>query len=181
MRLSRTMERGFTLIELLISLAILGFLLALGVPNYTTWIADSQVSAAAESVASGIRTAQAQAVNLNQPVRFVLDPTTKTGGWTVQLDNAPNTVLRTGTFAEGTEQVTITPLGGLTTVTYTGLGRITANADASATLYKVRLTNAGVAASRELDVVLGDLAQSFTSIKICDKAWAPPDPKACPT
>jgi type IV fimbrial biogenesis protein FimT len=181
MRLSRTMERGFTLIELLISLAILGFLLALGVPNYTTWLNDSQISNAVESIAAGVRFAQAQAVTLNQPVRLVLNPATGTGGWTVQLDNAPNTVLRTGVFAEGSQQVTITPTpAAATTVTYTGLGRITANADASLTLYQVEATFPG-AGTRKLDVVWGDPQQVFTSVKICDRAWAPPDPKACPT
>jgi type IV fimbrial biogenesis protein FimT len=182
MRLSGMPSLGFTLIELLISVAILGLLLVLGVPNYIVWLSDSQISNTAESVSAGLRTAQAQAINLNQPVRFVLNPTKATGGWTVQLDNPPNTVLRTATFAEGTDQVTITPLpAGTTTVTYTGLGRVTANADATAPLYKIRLTIAAVAGSKELDVVLGDAAQSFNSIKVCDPSWALPDPKACPT
>lgn len=184
MRLRRTFGRGFTLIELLISLAILGLLLALGVPNYVTWIADSQVSNAVESVAGGVRFAQAQAVNLNQPVRFVLTPPPPgcCWTWTVLLDNPPNTVLRFGTLAEGSQQAApaVFPAAART-VTYTGLGRITVNADASPSLYRVEFSYPGVAAARKLDAVWGDAAGVFTSVKVCDPAWALPDPKACPT
>ncbi len=179
MRLSAMPRRGFTLIELMISLAILGFLLVLGIPNFMTWLADSQISNAAESIAGGLRYAQAQAVNQNQPVRFVLDPTTATGGWVVQLDGA-GTTLQTGTFAQGSEKAAFAVFpAGATTVTYTGLGRIVANTDASNTLFEVQVTLPGVAASRTLNVVFG--AQGFTGIKVCDPAWPSTDPRGCPT
>jgi type IV fimbrial biogenesis protein FimT len=180
MRLSAMASRGFTLVELMISLAILGFLLVLGIPNYMTWLADSEISNAAESIAGGLRYAQAQAVNQNQPVRFVLDPTTATGGWVVQLDGA-GTTLQSGWFAQGSERAvfTVSP-GGATTITYTGLGRVLlTNTDGSNPLFEVQVTLPGVAASRPLNVVFG--AQGFTGIKVCDPAWPSTDPRGCPT
>jgi type IV fimbrial biogenesis protein FimT len=179
MRLSAAASRGFSLIELMISLAILGLLLVLGIPNYVTWIADSQIRAAAESIAGGLRYAQAQAVTRNEAVRLVLNSTTGTGGWVAQLD-AAGTTLQTGKIAEGSEKVKLVPSpNNATTVTYTGLGRIIANTDASATLFQVQITYPNVAAARQLNVVLG--AAGHTGVKICDPSWPATDPKGCPT
>lgn len=179
MRLSARRGRGFTLIELLISLAIFGLLLLLGVPNYVVWVADSQIRNAAESISSGLRVAQGKAVSLNQPVRFTLDPTTGTGGWVVQLDNPPNTQLQVGTFAEGSEKVTFTAVpAAATEVTYTGLGRITANTDATATVNTVKVTYPAIGGSRALSVVLG--TAGHTGIKVCDPNLPATDTMGCP-
>jgi len=46
---------GFSLVELMIGIAILGILLALGVPSYTAWIQNTRIRNAAESIQGGIQ------------------------------------------------------------------------------------------------------------------------------
>lgn len=172
-------HRGFTLIELIVGIAIGTLLVMLGLPYFGVWLADNQIRNGAETIAGGLRVAQSQAIKLNQPVRFVLDPTSKTGKWDVQ-DDITGTSIQKGYFAEAAEKVTFAVFpGDATTVTYDGLGRIVPNSDASATLFRVDVTMPGVAASRPLRVVFG--VGGATGIKICDPKWPSTDPKGCPT
>ena len=64
--------RGFTLVELMIAFALVGMLLALGVPSFTAWIRNAQVRSVSEGLQNGIRLAQAEAVRRNRVVVFSL-------------------------------------------------------------------------------------------------------------
>lgn len=170
--------RGFSLIELMMALALLALLLVLAAPNYAAWVADAQIRAGAESIVGGMRVAYAEAIKRNQPVEFVLDPTTGTGGWTVQLA-ADGTVLRTEVFGEGAKLAAFaaTP-GGTTMVTFNALGQIVANDDASGTLTEVAVTySTGTVNTRPLTVLVGG---GRTGIKLCDPAVTDAtDPRFC--
>ena len=65
-------RRGFTLIELMIGLAILSFLLGIGVPSMRSWLTSSSAMAASEFYAEGLRLARAEAVKRNAATRLVL-------------------------------------------------------------------------------------------------------------
>ena len=65
-------QRGFTIIEVLITLAVLGVLLALGVPGFIEWLQNQQIRAAAEATLNGLQVARGEAVRRNTPVRFQL-------------------------------------------------------------------------------------------------------------
>ena len=88
------LSRGFSLIELMITLAVLGMLLAIGLPNMGTWLQNTQIRNAAESINSGLQFARAEAVKRNTTVRFQLvnDMTntcqlsTSGKNWVVSLD-----------------------------------------------------------------------------------------------
>jgi type IV fimbrial biogenesis protein FimT len=175
---------GFSIVELMIGLAIAGLLLVLAMPSYSVWIADGQIRNAAESIASGMRYAQSQAVARNSAVAFVLTPAT---GWSARLE-IDASILQSGIFAEGSAFAKSTPTpAAATTITFSSLGGIVANADASVTLTEVDVTSAtGVAGARDLRVLVGGgpsgvLGQgSKTGIKICDPKWPATDPKGCP-
>lgn len=74
-------QRGFTLVELLIALTIVGILLATGIPSMTTWIANSRIRAAAESIANGMQLARSEAIRRNTNIEFRLTDTQ--GSWTI--------------------------------------------------------------------------------------------------
>ncbi len=172
-------QSGVTLIEMMVALAIAALLVTLAIPSYTAWISDSQIRNAAESLGSGLRFAKSQAIVRNEAVRLVLDPTTATGGWQVQLDS-DDSVLQTGSFAESASraQFTVAPAGA-TTVTYTALGQLSpTNKDASAVMTSVRVQ---IPSARELDVVFGGVGGS--GVKICDPSGSLPagDSRACPS
>lgn len=168
---------GFTLIELLIALAIFAILLVLAAPNYAVWLADSQVRAGAESVASGLRFAMAEAVKRNAPVEFVLDKTTGTGGWVAQ-DVGGGTKYQSAAFGEGADRVVLNVApAGMTTVTFNGLGLISSpNADATAPFQTIDFRIPGVS-SHDIRVLVGG---TRTGVKICNPTLPPTDPKGCP-
>lgn len=74
--------RGMSLIELMVAIAILSLLVALGTPVYTTWIANTKIRNAAESIQNGLRVARTEAVKRAVPVRFQIDSAT-VPSWTV--------------------------------------------------------------------------------------------------
>ena len=154
-------SRGFTLIELMVALAIAVLLLVLAAPGYATWVADQQIRAGAESVASGLRLAHAEAIRRNWQVEFVVDPAV---GW--QITPVGGTLYQEARFAEGSDRAIFTPNpSAATTVTFDGLGRIVAaNADASAVLTAMAVSHP-VSGSRSLTVLVGG---GRTGIKICD-------------
>lgn len=161
-------SRGFSLIELMIGLSLAVILLLLAAPGYAVWIADAQIRNATESVSSGMRLAWAEAVKRNTPVEFILDGTTGTGGWRVNVVGVGD--LQEAVFAEGSARASFarTPAAA-TTVTFSGLGTVIANADASAILTAVAVTESGgMTGTRPLTVLVGG---GRTGIKICD-----PDP-----
>jgi type IV fimbrial biogenesis protein FimT len=160
---------GFSLIELMIGLAIAATLLVMAAPNFATWSADGQIRAAAESIVSGMRYAQMEAIKRNAPVEFVLDPTVGTGKWEAKL--LDGTVLQVALFTEGGRlaKFTTDPVTA-TTTTFTSLGGILPiNADATAPLTRVEVefSIASVVDARRLTVLV---AGGRTGIKICDPA-----------
>ncbi|QBE65692.1 pilus assembly FimT family protein [Pseudoduganella lutea] len=66
--------RGYTLIELMVGVAILGSLVAVGIPNMTNWVVANKAKAASEFYLEGLSMARRQAVTHNARSRFVLTP-----------------------------------------------------------------------------------------------------------
>ena len=69
-------DRGFSLLELLVVITIIAILVALAVPNYRTWVANTKVRTAAESIQNGLRTARNEAAQRGVNVRFELTTST---------------------------------------------------------------------------------------------------------
>ncbi|MDQ6619930.1 MAG: GspH/FimT family protein [Pseudomonadota bacterium] len=169
---------GFTLIELLTTLTIFCVLVLTAVPMYGTFIANSQIRTATESMLSGVRLAQTEAVKRNGTVEFVLDPS---NGWTVNDVTDPNApvALKTSKFIEGSKQTTITPSNAFRKVSFSGLGRIVTKnpSDGTSPLTQVDVTtSASMSGTRTLRVVIG----SAYGIKACDPALNAADPAGCP-
>ncbi|TWI67549.1 type IV fimbrial biogenesis protein FimT [Pseudoduganella lurida] len=68
------LNRGYTLIEVVVGIAILGIVLAVGIPNLTHWIIANKAKAASEFYLDGLTMARRQAVAHNARSRFVLTP-----------------------------------------------------------------------------------------------------------
>lgn len=63
---------GFTFTEVIVVMAIVSALLAYGVPNMATWIQNSRVRTAAESIENGLLLTKNEAVKRNTSVQFQL-------------------------------------------------------------------------------------------------------------
>jgi type IV fimbrial biogenesis protein FimT len=155
---------GFTLIELLIALAIFTILALLAVPMYGEMIANTEVRNAAQSILSGLRSAQAEAVRTNTPAKFVLS----TDGWQVFLTNTDGTdfdttAYRTYKFTEGASRATTTPSSA--NVTFNGFGQIANLTDADP-VTQIDVTTSAISNPRSLRVIVS--SSTTTSLKLCD-------------
>ena len=183
---------GFTLIELMITIAIFAITLTFGISSYRTWVLNSQVRNAAESISNGIMLARAEAVKCNANVAFTLG----TGSsWTVTHADAcgslaAGSTVQTRSSSEGSKNVTVStlpvavsPAPPTNTITFSNLGIKVPNADTSATPTRFVLSIApGVSSGltlRPLWVQIGAGGES----RLCDPSISttktPPDPRMC--
>jgi len=191
--LTKGNQRGVSLIELMVAIVIIGVLFALAVPSYSKWIQNQQTRAGAESILNGIQLTRSEAVKNNAQARFVLC-NLPASSWQVLAipasapAAAPAATAECGAGAateirvqerssrEGSRlaQVAVTP-GGATTVTFNGFGRVVANADASASITQIDVSNA--AGDRPLRITAGTAGNT----RMCDPSPLLPatDPRHC--
>lgn len=176
----RTAQSGMSLIEILVAVAIVGILLALGVPAFTTWIQNTQIRTASEAILNGLQTARNEAIRRNTPVQIRLVGGT-TSKWAVNLGRTPD--LDPPLFGREAEEgsanavIAVTP-GGADTVTFSGLGRVVPNQDASPSMTQIDIDNPIIAAAADrrplrIMIPLGG------GIRLCDPQVAGTDPRAC--
>lgn len=170
-------QSGVTLIEALIVVALIVILLILALPMVGDWLANGRIRTAAESLLAGLQLARAEAVRRNTPVEFDLGPGT---GFTVRTHTGE--VIQSRSAAEATADVIVqTTPSNATAVSFDGLGRITANIDASVPLDHIDLdlpTNVlPPEKTRDLRLVISLGGQ----ITLCDpNVTATDDVRRCP-
>lgn len=173
MLIARSRSSGFSLIELMIGIVILAILATLAVPGFQTWIQNSQIRNAAESIQNGLQRARSEAVARNANVEFVLGADTS---WVVRVVGGAD--IETRFASEGSKNVThtVTPAGA-TTVTFNNFGGLGTNADASDPLTQVELdsTSLPAADSQELRVTIG----LGGNTRMCDPHAPAGSPRAC--
>lgn len=162
---------GFSLVELMIGVAILAILAGLAIPNFQTWIRNSQIRNAAESITNGLQRARAEAVARNTNVAFALGADSS---WTINVVT-PASVIEQRLSTEGSKNVTRTELpAGATTITFNNFGIVVPNADATASLTQVDL--AAVGGNQNLRVTIGVGGNA----RMCDPNLAAgSSPRAC--
>jgi type IV fimbrial biogenesis protein FimT len=175
----RHRQSGISLAEVMIAVAIIGVLMALGMPAFQNWIQNTQIRVASDAIMNGLQTARNEAIRRNTAVQFRLD-----GGansqWRVNLFIDPDgTPLQSRAAEEGSVNATITPTpAGADTVTFSALGRVVPNADASDSLTQVDVDNVlipVVADRRNLRIVI----PAGGALRMCDPKVAAGDPRAC--
>jgi type IV fimbrial biogenesis protein FimT len=187
--LMKRLAAGFTLIELMIGIAIAALLLALATPAYQDFMTNTQIRNVAESIANGLRTAQAHAIKRNTNIEFILEPNAASAnwGWDV-LDPATATTLQQYRFVAGGRHATVAvalPSAAERMVTFNGIGRIlVVNPDATQPMDEIRVTSAAVVNARPLRVLTGFNSTGdptrASGIRVCNPLVPVGDPQLCP-
>jgi type IV fimbrial biogenesis protein FimT len=132
---SKSRNAGFSLVELMISVALLAILVGVAVPSFQSFLRNSQIRNAAESVLNGLQRARAEAVARNTNVVFTLGANS---AWTISVV-ATGTVIDSRAATEGSADVTRAVLpAGATTATFNSFGGV-----AAGSLTRVDLTAVG--------------------------------------
>lgn len=93
--IAKHLQRGMSLVEVAIGLAIIGILLAMAAPSYSTWIQNTKIRTTAEAMLNGLQLARTEAVRRNAQIRFQLTDTitatcvrsTSGANWIVSFDD----------------------------------------------------------------------------------------------
>ena len=114
------------------------------------------------------------------------DPTGKCDTKADPADPANPQIVQSRTSAEGSPNAVATsvfvppaaPTQAASTVTFAALGNVIANADATPSINRIDVTNLNVSPSamRPLRIIIN----SGGSTRMCDPAFAPPEPRGCP-
>ena len=172
--MSAALHRGFTLVELMVALAIASILLVLAVPQYSTFMGNSEIRSGAESVTAGLRQAQLAAISENRNSQFTLGAT----GWNVQMVGPPLTLVQTMSLNEGSKHATFAAVdaaaAAATTLQFNALGQVIPNAT---NIVQIDITNA-LPTAKPLRILVGN---GRTGVKLCDPSIIViSDPKHCP-
>ncbi len=172
----RLIQKGVTLIELMIAIVIMAILLSIALPNFQTWMLNAQIRTATESIQNGLQLARAEAVRRNERVKFVMGTASS---WAVSTDAGAAIQSRTSNEGSSNVTITVTP-GTATTATFNALGRIVANADATATLTQIDLDVPTTILPANLSQNLSIMITSGGQTRSCDPRFnATSDPRAC--
>lgn len=183
---------GFTLIEVLVGLAILGVLLALGLPAFSTAMVNSKIRASASSFHAAAQFARTEAIRRNSVVELILTtdaPTVMnedtvnvalTGpNWMVRAPGAPagSRFLQGKSANEGGASGSVVVTGNVSQLAFDGLGASTAGA----ATFSFTSTTGGACASASGPVRCLDVRVSASGqTQLCDPAiTAVSDSRAC--
>jgi type IV fimbrial biogenesis protein FimT len=190
-------QRGFTLVELVVTIALLGVLLGLAAPAFTTWTRNAQVRTVSDALQNGARLAQTEALRRSRQVVFFLTndsacntstaPAANGGFWairTVPLTSGETAqVVQCGNLSDRAAGVAI---AGPTAICFNSLGRQVANASPGIGTTPCTLASSGVStynfsgtgADRALRVLVGLGGQ----VRQCDPArsLSSSNPDGCP-
>lgn len=180
MLIPRKTQNGVSLIELMVGLAIAALLLAVGLPSFSTFIQNSKIRNAAESIQNGLQLARSEAVTRNTLVQFTLG----TGSsWTIGCVNAVTgcpSVIQSRASKEGSSSaVTVTATDG-TPIVFNNLGRMTSPVPAggaSVTSINVDMNPAILPAAQSRDLRI--TVDVGGSVRMCDPNVTAPDTRAC--
>jgi type IV fimbrial biogenesis protein FimT len=177
-------QQGFTMVEILITIAVMSILIAIGLPNFSIWIQNTQTRTAAESILNGLQLARGEAVRRNVTVKFVMG---SQSDWAVSVVSTGE-VVQDRPAKEGSPNANVQARTGstvapscatTTTVTFNALGRVLDNnGDATKPIAQVDVTNTALTAAdaRNMRIVIS----SGGGVRMCDPKVAVGDPRACP-
>jgi len=175
---------GFSIIEIMISVLIVGILMMAAVPSFKTWIQNSQIRTAGESMVNALQTARNEAVRRNACVQAKLVDYPQTS-WDVRtcpdaLDPAVPPIAQRA-HTEGSTNASVKSDDDLTSIAFSALGRVVdpnpVDGSKPITRIKIRNTTMDAADERRLTIEI----PAGGSARMCDPSpnITATDPRYC--
>lgn len=159
----------------MVALAIIGVLMAVAVPAFQSWLLNSQIYSAAESVQMGLQRARTEAVMRNKTVEFTLTPGTTT--WEVGIPGNPPFEQSKDKGRLKSVKQTVLP-DGSTKVAFDLMGRVLATAsDGSPSITSIAFDSTVLQPAESKDLKVTVAASGKT--KMCDPNAATTSTRAC--
>ncbi|MCK7498791.1 MAG: GspH/FimT family pseudopilin [Comamonadaceae bacterium] len=189
--------RGLTLVELVVTLAMLSLLLALAAPAFGQWTRNAKVRTVGETLLTGVRLAQSEAVRRNRQVVFFLTSATACDSTITASGDGPYWAVRTVALATGDAVETVqcgaladiadgVAVTGPAAVCFNSMGRQVANA-APGVGTATRTLNAAGLSTYDIAITNGDRPLRVTvslggQARLCDPARVlnASQPDGCP-
>lgn len=191
--------RGFGLIELLVGVSVLGILLAVAMPSFSSWIRNARARTVADALQTGLRLAQAEAQRRTHSVVFFLTSsktcttasTALAGGSYWQIRTVPNALLtndaaeavQCGVLTDVSTGVALTSSTNTTALCFGADGRqttltnpATVGVDCTAAAAVYDVTPSGSSPDKRPLRVTVSLAGS---VRMCDPGKASTAPDGC--
>jgi type IV fimbrial biogenesis protein FimT len=161
------------MLEALLVVAILGLLLAAGMPAIMDFTANNRLRSVAEQTRDGLNQARLEAIRRNTTIQFIPNAT----GWTIvqpAVGQTPAVTLARRDPYSAESTVVAAPTGDL--VAFNGSGRLTTTGT-----FTVRFTQSGgtCAASGGTARCLNVVAVRGGQVRMCDPAQESSKPEAC--
>lgn len=192
---------GFTLVEMMIAVVIMAILLAVAMPGFQTFIQNTQIRTAAESMVAGLNLARTEALRRNARVSlWVVDQVTaacarsSTGSsWVVSVDDPAGNcaaassettsprIVQSRSGKDGSSSVNVTawdePGAATSCITFNGFGGVEATCTGGGRpIGRMSFVSAAAPDStRTLEVRVA----TGGAIRMCDPAVAVTDPASC--
>ena len=84
--MNRQKNTGMTLIEVMVVVAIIGIIVAIAAPSFSTMLENQRIKGAAEAVLADLRWARAESIKRNAPVRVTF---AAGSNWSYTIDTVP--------------------------------------------------------------------------------------------
>ena len=151
------LQSGISLIETLVGMAIVIVALAMGLPSFSTYMQNTQIRNAAESIQNGLSMARAEAARRNTVVQFVLGSGSSwtVGCATVDGTNCPASI-QARSSSEGSSNATVTTsqvvtstgtaaatAAFTTTLSFNGFGKASTLPPGNSALFDISNTSGG--------------------------------------
>lgn len=164
MLIARRRQFGVTLIELMIGIVVLAVLMSLAMPMFAEWMASTRIRNASDALLNGLQLARTEALRRNKNVEFRLGNNSDWQVWQA----APAVQVQSRVSQEGRSNLAVvvpTP-GDSSTVTFSPLGGVVSNLDASSTLTQldIQAATGSPASVRPLRIVIPSSGGS----RMCD-------------
>jgi type IV fimbrial biogenesis protein FimT len=162
------------MVELMIGIAILAILASVAVPSFQSWLQNTQIRNAAESILSGLQRARSEAVGRNINVEFAVSADSS---WVIRVASGVEIESRSNSEGSKNVNITMTP-NGTDTVTYNSFGGVqTTNLDTSAPFTRIDVDSSSMPASesQDLRITIG----LGGNVKMCDPNAPSGSARAC--